>query len=202
MICLVLADRFFARRSSFGPIDAAALQKYRFFSKLGFFPVEQNSRRGAARFLKISQAILRESGNILWLTPQGRFVDARERSCAFRPGLGHLPGMVERACFLPLAVEYVFWEEKQPEILVRFGKPLMVDTSSSPLPSPADWTSAFERRLAETQEELAVEALKRDPADFECVLRGRGGMGGAYDLWRRICALWRGHPPVLAHGTK
>jgi hypothetical protein len=104
-------------------MDAAALERYAFFKRIGMFGVEQNSRRGAVQFLRIVRAILSDADHILWLTPQGRFADARERPVQFKPGIGHLGDAAERVCFLPLAVEYVFWEERLPEILVRFGPP-------------------------------------------------------------------------------
>src|SRR4051794_29966533 len=47
LICLLVRNRFFRNRTSHAPMDAQALGRYSFFKRLGFFPVDQNSRRGA-----------------------------------------------------------------------------------------------------------------------------------------------------------
>ena len=75
------------------------------FLKLGFFGIEQNDRRGAVQFLRNAESILSQSDSVLALTPQSRFCDVRQRPLQFRPGIGHLAARVERAAFLPMAVE-------------------------------------------------------------------------------------------------
>src|SRR3982751_2339035 len=58
LICLRLAEQFFPGRNHYAPLDAAALRKYSFFERLGFFGVELGSARGARRFLTVSQQVL------------------------------------------------------------------------------------------------------------------------------------------------
>jgi 1-acyl-sn-glycerol-3-phosphate acyltransferase len=131
MTCLVLRNRFFAHRTSFAPMDAAALDKYRFFTRLGFFPVEQNSVRGTVAFLESATRVLSRHDSALWLTPQGRFTDVRTRPVTFRSGLAHLASRVPVATYLPLAIEYAFWEERLPEVCVNFGEPLVLTSASA-----------------------------------------------------------------------
>lgn len=87
---LLLADRTFPEYRLFAPIDAIALAKYPMFGRLGFFGVNQLSRRGAADFLRISHDILSQPKSSIWLTPQGRFVDPRETEAELSSGLAHL----------------------------------------------------------------------------------------------------------------
>jgi len=202
MICLVLRNRFFMQRESFAPIDAEALAKYPFFRKLGFFPVEQHRARGAVEFLRGSTEALARPNAALWLTPQGRFADARERPVLFRSGLAHLAARVRTATFLPLAVEYSFWEEKRPEICVSFGEPFLV--TESPAGNVRADASAlfFENRLRTAQEELAAAVIRRDTAAFRVLERSRGGVGGIYDLWRSAKAACNGEKFQPEHGMK
>lgn len=202
LICLVLKERFFPDHTAFAPIDAAMLARYKFFGRLGFFGVEQHSRRGAIQFLRTTEAILQSPRNLLAITPQGRFVDVRERPLRFESGLGHLATRVESARFMPLAMEYVFWEERLPEILVRFGEPVATQTQPRSTLASKDWTKLFEEKLAETQDALAAEAQRRDPADFQVVLRGAAGQSGTYDLWRLFKSKWRGEIFRKEHGDK
>ena len=201
LMCLVLKDEFFQERTAFAPIDATMLARYKFLGRLGFFGVEQGTRRGAARFLRTADAILNGGQNILAVTPQSRFADVRERPVRFAPGLGHLATRVERAVFLPLAVEYVFWEERLPELLVRFGDPLEICLEDRRGIRSDDWSRCFEHNLAKTQDSLALESQRRRTEDFRVVLRGGAGQGGVYDLWRFLKSRIRGKEFQKEHGT-
>lgn len=202
LVCLVLKEQFFGAYQAFAPIDSAMLERYKFFGRLGFFGVEKNTRRGARQFLRMSDIILRSPRHLLALTPQGRFADARERPVRFAAGLGHLAARESPAVFVPLAIEYVFWEERLPEILVRFGEPIVAGGGHRTRQRPEAWTGFFERELARTQDVLAAESQRRCPEDFETLLRGGAGQGGVYDLWRAFKAAWRGESFQKEHGNK
>jgi 1-acyl-sn-glycerol-3-phosphate acyltransferase len=202
LVCVLLKDEFFPDRAAFAPIDAAMLERYKMFCRLGFFGVEQRSRRGASQFLRTSETVLQSPRHLLAITPQGRFSDVRERPIHFEPGLGHLATRVERALFVPFVVEYVFWEERLPEILVRFGEPVEVRREHAASFEPAEWTKLFEEKLASAQDALAGESQRRNPEDFEIMLKGGAGQGGIYDWWREFKARLRGETFSREHGRK
>ena len=131
LVCLLLTREFFADRTSFAPIDAAMLERYGFFKHLGFFGIEPQTPRGARKFLRTTHAILASSGNAVWLTPQGRFLDVRERPLRLQDGLGARARHEPSAAFVPPAIEYSFWTEPRPEILVSFGEPIVPATEPS-----------------------------------------------------------------------
>ena len=198
LIGVGVVDHFFPQRRCFAPIDAAAVQKYRFFLKLGFFGVEQGTRRGAATFLRTSETILRDRNALLWVTPQGRFGDVRERPLQLRSGLGHLAARAPGAVFCPLAIEYVFWEERLPEVLLRFGEPVATEELSDASAAASRLTRALEH----TQDQLAAEAILREPSAFAPFLEGKFGVGGIYDYWRQLRARLRREPTDLRHASK
>lgn len=202
LVCLVIKDEFFPERTAFAPIDAAMLERYKIFRQLGFFGVEPRTRRGASQFLRTAQTVLQSPGNLLAVTPQGRFTDVRERPVHFEAGLGHLAARTQRALFVPFVVEYVFWEERLPEILVRFGESIEVRREPTAAIEAAQWTQLFEGKLAAAQDALATESQHRDPDDFERILRGGAGQGGIYDWWRRFRANLRGETFNREHGCK
>jgi len=190
LICLILAREYFPARSSFGPIDARAVSRYGFLTKLGFFPVELGSARGAALFLQKAGAILESPRRMLWLTPQGKFTDARARPLSLQRGLAHLAGRVPPAVFLPLAIEYPFWEERTPEVLLAFGTPLFTQQHQNSCGAD-DWAGALERTLQDAQDALAAAAQRRSPDDWQVLLRGASGTAMLYDAWRRLRAFFR-----------
>jgi 1-acyl-sn-glycerol-3-phosphate acyltransferase len=189
LVCMQLAARLFPERRHFGPIDAAVLQKHRFFEKLGFFGVEPGTARGARRFLAVSQEILSRPDAALWIAAEGRFTDPRDRPVRLRSGIGHLATRVRNAVLLPLALEYPFWEEKNPEALARFGEE--IPTGDADLPA-ADWTPILEDCLGVTLDALATEARCRDLARFEVLVSGSAGVGGVSNLWRRLRGRFQG----------
>lgn len=199
LICLRLAAELFPDRQHFGPIDAAALGKYRFFEKLGFFGIEPGSTRGARRFLEISTEILSRPNTALWIAAEGRFTDPRERPVRLRSGIGHLASKVRHAVLLPLALEFPFWEERFPEALARFGEE--VATGDADL-SASDWTPILESHLEGALECLEAEALAREGSRFEVLVGGSAGVGGVYDAWRRLKARFRGERFRAEHGQE
>jgi 1-acyl-sn-glycerol-3-phosphate acyltransferase len=181
MVSILLAQMLLPWRRHYAPMDADALKKYPILRKLGIFPVETSSARGAAQFLRTSQAILADGG-VVWITPQGRFADSREPELGFKPGLGALAVRVPEVKLLPLAIEYTFWDERLPETLLRFGQPIaMAEGTSS-----EQATKLLENALAAVMQELRGASLKRDASAFDVLLTGARGTGGLYALGRRV----------------
>jgi 1-acyl-sn-glycerol-3-phosphate acyltransferase len=166
------------------------LERYGIFRHLGFFGIEQDTARGARAFLHTARALLASSRNVVWLTPQGRFMDVRERPLRLKPGLGALAAREPDATFLPLAIEFAFWTEPRPEILVSFGEPIV--PGSGPARSADEWTRIFTDALETTQDELAARSCRREPHEWRTLNRGRSGVGGFYDAWRRLSDRVRG----------
>ena len=166
-MAIFLAQRFMPACHHYGPIDAEALTRYRFFQRLGFFGVARGTRHGAATFLRVSQAILRQPRSVLWMTPEGHFSDPQQRPVQLQLGLGALARRLDGVAFLPLAIEYVFWEERFPEILLRFGE--VIPVSSCDLDNDA-YTVRFAQHLQSTQDALASVAFMTP--GWPCVLAG------------------------------
>ena len=199
LICLYLARQWFSHRTSVAPIDAEMLKQYAFFKHLGFYPVELGTARGARNFLRTTAELLQSERHMLWLTPQARFVDPRERPIPFRRGLGALANRVEHALYVPMAIDYTFWTEPQPEVLISFGQPVVPEESI--VSSISDWTTFFAHALEETQDNLMEKACRRDPSDWFVLEEGASGINAIYDGWRslrsRLCgeSFAREHQP-------
>jgi 1-acyl-sn-glycerol-3-phosphate acyltransferase len=196
MIGLVLS-RQFGDRDQFAAIDAAAVKQYPFFTKLGFVGVDTTSLRGAAEFLRTGLAILSGPRRVFWVTAQGRFADVRERPLGLRSGVGHLASRLGRGLVLPIALEYSFWTERTPEALVRLGEPLPI--GDNPGLSGKEWTARIEDALTRTLDVLNTETMTRDPERFTPLVSGKAGVGGVYDLWRRLKSWVRGRKFESSH---
>lgn len=200
LLCFVLSHLFPDGREHYAAIDAVAVEKYKFFTRLGFFGVDTTTLRGGAAFLRTTSTILSESNRTVWITAQGRFSDVRTRPLDLRPGVGHVAARLDRGSILPLAVEYPFWSERTPEALARFGTP--IDVGEAPGRTGKDWTQRIEDALAETLDGLNAESMTRDPDCFMTLLDGKSGVGGVYDLWRRTKSWAQGKRFDSSHGGR
>ena len=210
---MVLAWELAPHRTPFAPIEAAALARYPVIERLGLFGVERGTAAGAKAFLRTARAVLDEPGADLWLTPQGRFADERERPVTFEPGLGHLAATCEREAadttFVPVAVTYRFWEERSPEMLLAVGEPVSPAACITDRAAPGDrpvggeaWTRFLADRLTVTLDELLAAADTRDAGRFVTLHAGTAGVGGGYDAFRRAVARLRGARFRSEHGSE
>ncbi len=221
LACFFLHDQFagFRSRRHYAPIDAEMLEKYGVFRRLGFFGVEQDTRKGAREFLQHGRATLSGEGSAeraLWVTAQGRFADVRERPVHLRPGVAHLIERLQRhasaddtegadvprplVALLPLAIEYVFWEQRTPELLFAFG-PMRVVGHDPREPATVDaWQQRLTADLAATMDRLADAAMQRDAEAFRSLGAGRAGVGGLYDAARALRARLTGRAFDARHG--
>lgn len=199
LVALFLAGELFGDRRSYGPMEGEAVERYGFFRHLGFFGVDRTSTAGARRFLETATALLARPDTALWITPEGRFTDPRERPVRLEPGLAHLARRLDRGVFLPLAVELPFWEERTPELLLRFGEPRPV---AGLVGRTGEIDASLAAGLETTQDALARESRARREEAFDVLLSGRAGVGGVYHLWRSLAARLRGEPYRREHGRR
>jgi 1-acyl-sn-glycerol-3-phosphate acyltransferase len=194
-VYILLATKLFPERRGYGPIDSKALEQYGLLSRMGAFGVKQDDPRGAAVFMRTSLSVLAQPGTMLTMTAEGRFTDQRTRPITLRPGLAHLARLVPTAVILPLALEYNFWNESKPEVLMRFGAPVLPPATGN----VEAWTTRLEQALTDTMDALAAQSATRNAGLFQPLLRGQAGVGGVYDLWRRLRAVMAGRPFDPSH---
>ena len=148
------------------------LERYGFFKHLGFFGVEQGiDARCAHLSAHDAQRLSPRRRNAGWLTPQGRFMDVRERPLRLQDGLGALAARKPDAAFIPLAIEYAFWTEPRPEILVSFGEP--IDSGDEPNRSADEWTQHLRRRARMHAGRTRGPILPARRADWLVLNRGK-----------------------------
>ena len=189
-----LFTTLFADRRGFVPIEAAMLERYRFFRKLGAFAVAPGYS-GAAAFLAVGEAVLGRDDGLLFMNAEGRFRDVRERPLQVAPGLVHLAKRVPTTRFVPLAIEYAFWDERRPNLLLRFGEPVATAAIRE------QGEAALRDALTAAMDTLAADAVTRDPTRFSTLLAGKTRINPFYDSWRYARALLRGRRFDPAHGA-
>ena len=206
LLALWLATRFMPGRMHFGPIEDGQMQRYGFFKWIGIFGVEKGTASGARRFLRMAQALLARRDAVLWLTPQGRFADVRERPVRFASGLSHLAARMPDAYFVPLALEYVFCQERVPEIFARFGTPVSgsdlavaVGCVKNGVRDAESLNAAMEASMGALQDALKADVIGGGAMLWDVLTEGGGGTTFAYDLWRRLKGALQGRRVRVDH---
>ena len=190
IVAMLLRKAYFAQRTFYAPIDAKALEAYGIFRQLGFYGLELESYSGAAAFLRTSREILSHPKSSLWITPEGRFVDCRDHEAPLMPGLAHLAANSPDVAFVPLAIEYPFWEEAKPSIFVRFGSRVPCDGKRS----KAECDRQLHQALRSTQQALARDVIARRSDAFEMLIAPRRERTSWYDTARAWSAWFHGKP--------
>lgn len=197
---VLAATTFLPRHESYAPIDAGMMAKYGFFGRIGAYGVDLDSPAGAARFLAASADILSRPDRAIWLAAQGRFSDVRERPVGLKAGIARLPELNPATLFVPLAIEYGFWEERGGEAFLAFGTPIRgADLLALDREARRD---RLEAALTDALDALGRDVIARNPERFETVLSGQAGVGGIYDTWKRLRARMRGEAFDPSHGGR
>ena len=198
LTALLLSRQLAPRANHYAPMEASALKRYGFMQRLGLFPIDTHALRAGGRFLRAAGELLNQPNSVLWITPEGRFTDIRQRPAQWRPGIAALVARQQQCTIIPLAIEYTFWDERLPEALALIGEPLHIDDGRS---LGSDTIHAMlTQSMMRTQDELAALGAARDPTAFATVLYGGSGVSLVYDAWKRLQARWNGQPYIAEHG--
>lgn len=184
---VLIKDALMPSRASCSPMDRVQLERFGFFRKIGIFGIDPDDPGAAGPMADYVMERMREHPRpTLIITPQGRFADVRA-PVEVRPGTALLAARMAREGRAPrvvgMAVEYPFWIDRKPEMLVRVSEfePPEDGTRAS------SWQRAIERGMAGNAAALAALAVARDPAPFRTLIgRGSGAVHPVFDAWARM----------------
>jgi 1-acyl-sn-glycerol-3-phosphate acyltransferase len=141
------------RREGFALMDAANLERYRFFRRVGGFGVTAGSRRDGARVLRYAAEILETPGRALWVFPQGAETPAHA-PLVFQPGAARLAVLSPQTPVIPVGLRYVFGARSRPELFISLGAPLA-------RPDRPDQPHGADRPDVDAQRDAVAEQLAR-----------------------------------------
>ncbi|MCY2975633.1 MAG: lysophospholipid acyltransferase family protein [Planctomycetota bacterium] len=198
IVAMQVCQKYFPGRVFYAPIDQVAIEKYAVFKKLGFFGVALEHRSGSIAFLRQTSAILNAPNSSLWITPEGRFADPRDKNAEWMPGLAHLVAKHPQAVCIPMAIEYPFIDEVKPLMLCKLGP--MVHGRDLVGVSKAECSVLLESKLRLTQESLAESVVTRSFNGFKVLVRTAQTPKSVYDWGRLLVCKVSGRPFELNHG--
>ena len=179
---LMLWNRFMHERDAFLPMERDQLERFRFFRRLGTFGIDPDDPASLERMRDhVLDRFAERPTSLLGLTPQGRFTDPRS-SIRLRPGAAAIAAALpEPPTVATVAIEYVFWQDARPEMLVS------AEACEAPtVGTTAGWHRRMSEAFTATTERLASAAMSRDPDAFELVAGGAARINPVMDAWLRL----------------
>ena len=185
LLALLLWRRYLSRRDILMPMDVAQLRRFGFFRRLGVFGIDPDDPRSLAGMRRhVAARFDRGDPVMLGLTPQGRFSDPRE-PIRLRPGAAAIAASLPvPPNVLAVSVEYAFWQDARPEVLIS-ATTVEPPTESA---STAAWQRAMTDAMGRSRSRLADAAIDRRPEAFDLVLDAGARINPIMDAWLR----WRG----------
>lgn len=183
----------------YGPMDERQLRRYRILSRIGVFGVDRESLAGGRDFLAYARELLDGTDRALWITAQGELTSNDLRPVRFYSGIAHVVQAVGRCRVVPAALDYEFWDEKRPEVFVRFGPARQVEAGESF--QRRALLRDLERSLEAEMDTLAGLRRTRDASNFRMLLGSSAGISPVYDGIRRLGARLRGGEYQAEHGA-
>lgn len=197
LVALMLGHELCPARTGCAPMDARELAKFGILKKLGIFGIDPDDARSLPAMARyVQDQFARDSRATLWITPQGRFMDARE-PIVLRPGAAAIAARAKDVRVISLAIEFAFWVDQKPEVFTRLA---VVPAPAAP--STAHWHSAMTQAMQANADALAQLVRARDAAAFEPLSAADaardGSINPAMDLWLRL----RGKKVALTDRTR
>jgi chlorobactene lauroyltransferase len=120
------------------------LRKYRFFSRLGAYSID-DSPRSIAETLRYTVDILQNTPSpLLCIFPQGVLLPWHIRPLGYRRGVEHiLHRLTTPVTILPLAIRCEFLGEQYPETYMLFGPPMLCTPNHTPTTRTLERTEEF-----------------------------------------------------------
>lgn len=182
MPILLSLDHF--NHDAYGIMEEAQLRRYGFFRRLGMFSVDRDNPRSARHSLGYAAELLRGTGRVLWLFPQGEIVPNDRRPIHCYSGTSHIIRLIGHCVLLPIAFRYELLHEEYPVALCRAG------TAETIGPDEADDIPALTHRIAGLitmeADRLRTDVLDQDLTGYTTILRGKGSIDQRWDRARGI----------------
>ena len=180
LVGVVVAQGENTRRPLLAPIDRKQLERFKFFRKLGFFGIDPEDPEALADMREyVIDAFQADPRTWLWLTPQGRFTDVRS-PVRIRPGAARIAAAIPDVDVISLTIEYVFWQDSKPEVLIRFARIETEQTSTS------GWQRAMTDGMQANADALSRLVQTRDDDAFQTLIDSGTRNSFIYDIYLRI----------------
>lgn len=176
-LLIFLLTRELPEKSLHCMMEEKQLQHYRFFTWIGAFGVNLDSKREAARSLRYALRLLEEPNHLVWIFPQGEMLPPTQPILA-HPGVAFLARKAKGARMLPIAFRYEFLRQDKPEVLIEIGEPIAAATTD---------LAAIEQAAQAVADRLAQTVASQDLSGFEGAMAPSLPINKRWEWFCRAC---------------
>jgi chlorobactene lauroyltransferase len=130
-----LINALYFKKNFYIMVKEKQLAKYKFFTKLGAFSVEQQSPKKIIQSLNYAVDLLNnEQGNsIFTIFPQGEMLPNNIRPLQFNKGIAKISQMYGKPLnIIPVAMKVELLAEQRPSVFFKFGKTFISNKDNPP----------------------------------------------------------------------
>ncbi len=183
IVTIVLSLKRFSLKA-IGMMEEKQLKKYGFFRKIGMFSVVREKPLESLRSLQYASEELHRSAKALWMFPQGTLRNQESLPLELEPGLSILLKKSKKLLFVPIAIQYYFLQEEQPECFVSIGEAFSKEWKTDS--NFKEETTEFENRLTIESKKLKETVLAQNFKEFSIFFQGKMSIEKKYDQIRGI----------------
>lgn len=148
------------------------LNRFPLLKRGGAYSVNKKSVQSAMESLKYSVDVMGDLKNLLCIFPQGIIRPPHYRPIEFQTGLAYIAQNAVKKYgkvhLIPMAIDYCFFRDNRPEIMVRFGDRITLD---NPKADRKELTQMLERSLEQTCDNQFQEISQGEISDYKILFK-------------------------------
>jgi len=148
------------------------LNRFPLLRRGGAYSVNKKSPQSAMKALQYSVDVVGDLRNMLCIFPQGIIRPPHYRPMEFQTGLAYIAQNAVkrfgRVNLIPTAVDYSFFRDNRPEVVVKFGK--RIELSDAKI-NRKELTHILENSLAEACDELSDDISHGHVSNYKIVFK-------------------------------
>ncbi|MFI3300440.1 MAG: lysophospholipid acyltransferase family protein [Candidatus Gastranaerophilales bacterium] len=149
------------------------LNRFPLLRRGGAFSVNKKSPQSAMKALKYSVECVGDLNNILCIFPQGIIRPPHFRPFEFQTGLTFIAQNAVKKYgkinLIPVSMDYCFFRDNRPEVVVEFGKVISLDNSRKI--DRKEYTHFLEQRLTEVCDSQFLSISKGDLSNYRVLFK-------------------------------
>lgn len=150
------------------------LNRFPLLRRGGAYSVNKKSPQSAMKALKYSVDVVGDLRNILCIFPQGIIRPPHYRPIEFQTGLAYIAqNAVKRygkVHLIPLAVDYTFFRDNRPEVIVEFGERIELSRETMPY-DRKELTHMLEKSMEKVCDNQAYEISHGDITKYNILFK-------------------------------
>ena len=162
-LVIYLLTRQMPHKAAYCMMEEKQLKHYRFFTWLGAFSVDLSNPLRSAVALRYAQRLLQRNETAIWIFPQGKLSRPAD-PIDIRPGTDYLAKNAPHALLVPVAIQYAFFREDRPNVLIEVGRPFLAVDSSE---------VRIARECTEVSKRVNQAAIEQDITGFATLFSPR-----------------------------